>query len=196
MQIYFARYISYIFEPFTFSFFTLILIVNSLDVGLTAKAFWLVLGIVIMGLPPIAVYFYEKKIGKIKDWFMTNRAERRDVQFAWFFGSLGFSLLARYLDAPRQLLAIGLVLLILSLVVTVVNFYWKISVHMVGVSLFAMVAVLVYSSAFAWLLGLIVLVGWARIRLGAHTFLQASLGTLLTILVVFSVFAFFGLATF
>ena len=196
MQNYFAKYISYIFEPFSISFLTLLLVVNSSDLGITGKILWLASGIVIMGLPPTLVYLYEKKIGKIKDWFMTNRAERRDVQIAWFFGAAIFSFLTWYLDASRLLLALGLTFLALSLLITLINFYWKISVHMVGVSLFAMVAILVYSSAFVWLLSLILLVGWARIKLQAHTFLQVSIGCILTISVVYFVFGLFGLATF
>lgn len=196
MLINFAKYISYIFEPFTVSFLTLLIVVSSFEMGLVNKLQWLALAIVIMGLPPIVVYFYEKTTGKIKDWFMTNRAERKDVQLAWFFGAAGFSLLAWYFEAPRLLLALGLTLLCLSLFISLINLYWKISVHMMGVSLFVMVAVFVYSSALAWLVLLIFLVGWARIKLGAHTFLQASLGAILTIVVFYTVFGIFGLVTF
>ena len=196
MLVNFAKYISYIFEPFTVSFLTLLIVVSSLDMSLINKLQWLALAVVMMGLPPIVVYLYEKTTGKIKDWFMTNRAERKDVQFAWFFGAASFSLLAWYLEAPRLLLALGLTLLCLSLLITLVNFYWKISVHMMGVSLFVMIAIFVYSLALSWLVFLIFLVGWARIKLGAHTFLQVSFGAILTIVVFYTVFGIFGLVTF
>lgn len=127
---------------------------------------------------------------------MTNKAERRDVQLAWFFGAAAFSLLAWYLQAPRLLLALGLTFLSLSLLITLINVYWKISVHMMGVSLFVMISVLVYSPMLAWLVLLIVIVGWARIQLRAHTFLQVAAGCILTIMITYTVFGFFGLATF
>lgn len=191
-----ARLCSYIFEPFTVSFLTLVLVVNSLGVGLGVKASWLALAVGLIGLPPILVFVYEKKIGKIKDWFMTNRLERRDVHLAWSLGSISFVLVCWWLQATRLLLALGLTFLVLSIIITLVSLYWKISVHMMGVTLFVLVGLLVYSTNFLWFLGLIPLVAWARMRLGAHTFLQVSLGTVLTLAATYLVFSSFGLATF
>ncbi len=188
----FAKYISYIFEPFTFSFLTLLLVITNLDLNLSDKSLWLILAIVLMGLPPLWVYFYEKRIGKIKDWFMTNRVERRDVQFAWFFGALLFSLTAGFFEAPRLLLALALTIFTLSLFISLITLYWKISVHMMGVTLFVTVAVLVQSPSLAWLFLLVPLVAWARIRLKAHTYLQAALGTLLTFTATYFTFTILG----
>ena len=87
MPIKIAKLLSIVFEPFSVSLLALALIVNRLELDFPTKIFWFVVAVVLGGVPPVAVLIYEKKIGKIHDWFMTNRLERRDVQLAWFFGS-------------------------------------------------------------------------------------------------------------
>ncbi len=192
----FAKIISILFEPFSVSFLALLLVVNSLDISFNAKVFWFVFAVLLGGLPPLVVLIYEKRVGKIHDWFMTNRLERRDVQLAWFFGSALFLLFANYFSAPRLLMALSLTLLLLSLLITFATLFWKISVHMVGVSLFVLLLLLVFSANFLWLTILIPLVAWARVSLKAHTLTQVTVGSIVTILITYLVFSFFGLATF
>jgi membrane-associated phospholipid phosphatase len=167
------------------------LVVNSLDLDILGKAFWLGLSVATMGFPPILVYLYEIKSGKIKDWFMTNKKERRDVQIAWFLGAVLFTAFAWIMTAPEVLLVLALILLVLSLIFTTINFFWKISVHMMGVTLFTMMATLVYSVNFIWLFLLVFLVGWARIKLGAHSTLQVFIGAIVTVKITFVIFNLF-----
>lgn len=192
----YAQIISVVFEPFTVSFVALFLVISSLNLNLESKVFWFFTAIILGGLPPALILIYEKKIGKIHDWFMSNRLERRDVQFAWFFGSALFLAAAYFLDAPRLLIALSLTMLVLSLLITIATLFWKVSVHMVGVSLFVLLLLLVYSSSFLWLVVLIPLVGWARIKISAHTLTQVTVGSMVTILVTYLVFNLFGLASF
>lgn len=191
-----ARTISILFEPFTVSFVALFLIISSLNLGIEAKVFWFTTAVVLGGLPPAVILIYEKKIGKIHDWFMSNRLERRDVQFAWFFGSVLFLFTAYLLEAPRLLVALSTTMLLLSFLITIATLFWKVSVHMVGVSLFVLLLLLVYSPSFLWVVILIPVVGWARIKISAHTLTQVTVGSIVTILVTYTVFNFFGLASF
>lgn len=188
--------ISIIFEPFTISLVALALVSLKLPLGDSAKLGWFLLAVFIGGFPAAFVYLYERKTGQIRDWFITNRVERRDVQLAWFVGSGLFFLCALFFEAPRLLLALSLTLVWLSLVITIISLYWKVSVHMVGVTFFVMVLLLSYSVNFFWLLFLLPLVGWARIRLGHHTLSQVTIATLVTIGVTYFVFNLYGLTTF
>lgn len=192
----FAKIISVVFEPFTISFVAILLVLNKISISFEAKTFWFLAVLVLGGLPPALVLIYEKKIGKIHDWFMTNRLERRDVQIAWFFGSALFLFATYFYAAPRLLVALSLTMLIISLLITGATLYWKVSVHMVGVSLFVLLMLLVYSPSFLWLVFLIPLVAWARIKLKAHTLSQVSVGTIITIIITYAVFGLFGIATF
>jgi len=187
---YLAKTLSYIFDPFATSFFSVLLIVIYLDLSLESKIFWLAMVAVFMGLPPLSIYFYEKKVGKITDWFITNRSQRKNVNLAWIAGSFTFSLFALFLEAPKFIFAFGVSFTVLSFLVTLINFYWKISVHLVGITFFFLVAIWVNPKLLPGLTVLIFLVGWARLRLKAHTFLQVFAGVLVTLVVVFVSFSF------
>ncbi len=191
-----ANWVSYIFEPFLTTILAFLLVLISLNSNANQKLVWGLIALIVGGLPPLVIYVYEKKIGKIKDWLITNRLERRDVQAAWFFGSGLISLIFWYLQAPRLLIATCLSLFVLSAVTSLATYIWKISIHTVGVTFLILILLLVYSSAFLPAVLLIVLISWSRIYLGHHTLSQVSAGSIATILVVYYVFNLFGLATF
>lgn len=191
-----AQLISIIFEPFTVSFVALVLVTFQLPLDSEARLSWFLIAVLFGGLPPALVYLYERKTGKIRDWFITNRVERRDVQLAWFAGSGLFFLVALFFEAPRLLLALSLTLVWLSLLITIISVYWKVSVHMVGVTIFVMIMLLVYSANALWLILLLPVVAWARVRLGHHTLSQVTAATIMTIIVSYFVFNLYSLTTF
>lgn len=67
-----------------------------------------------------------------------------------------------------------------SLAMMLISLKWKISIHTSGIS--GPGVVLIYSFGAPWFLFMLLLlpVGWARIRLGAHTLEQVLAGTLVT----------------
>ena len=196
MQKKFAQIISSCFEPFTISLVALLIVCLQLPLPSEEKFNWFLVAITLGGLPPLVVYLYERKTGQIKDWFITNRVERRDVQIAWFVGSGLFFLVALFYEAPRLMLALSLTLVWLSLLITIISLFWKISVHMVGVTLFVMILLFSYSANALWLLTLLPLVAWARVELGHHTLTQVTVATALTVVSTYFVFYLYNLATF
>ena len=94
---------------------------------------------------------------------------------------------------PPALLAIVVAVLIVGVVTLAITRYWKISLHLVGIAGAIVGLSLVFGPVFLWLSPLVVLVGWARWRVHAHTIPQALAGTLLAIGVTFSVFFLFGM---
>lgn len=191
-----ALWISYISEPFFTSSLAFGLVLLKLDVSDSEKITWGLLALFFGALPPILVFLYEKKIGRIKDWMITNRLERRDVHLAWIFGSALLSLVYWQLAAPRLLIAFTLSVFVLSIVITLATFLWKISVHIVGVTMLVLTLLLVYSSTYLFGVLLIILIAWARIYLGHHTLSQVTAASIITILVIYTVFSQFGLVTF
>ena len=192
----FSLWVSYISEPFLTSSLAFGLILLRLDLGDNERITWGLLAVFFGALPPVLVFLYEKKIGKIKDWMITSRLERRDVHLAWIFGSVLLSLAYWQLAAPRLLVAFALSIFVLSIVITLATFLWKISVHIVGVTMLILILLLVYSSTYLFGVLLIALVAWARIYLGHHTLSQVTAAAIITILVIYVVFSQFGLATF
>ena len=189
-------WISYISEPFFTSSLAFGLVLLKLDVSDSEKITWGLLALFFGALPPILVFLYEKKMGKIKDWMITNRLERRDVHLAWIFGSALLSLVYWQLAAPRLLIAFTLSIFVLSIVITLATFLWKISVHIVGVTMLVLILLLVYSSAYLFGVLVIAIVAWSRIFIGHHTLSQVTAASILTIVVIYFVFNQFGLATF
>ena len=191
-----ALWISYISEPFFTSSLAFGLVLLRLDSNYSEKITWGLLALFFGALPPILVFLYEKKMGKIKDWMITNRLERRDVHLAWISGSALLSIVYWQLAAPRLLIAFTLSIFMLSIVITLATFLWKISVHIVGVTMLVLILLLVYSSTYLFGVLLIIFVAWARIHLGHHTLSQVTTASILTIVVIYVVFSQFELATF
>jgi len=81
-----------------------------------------------------------------------------------------------------------LVVCVLSLLITR---YWKISLHLVGIAGAVTAFVLLFGPRLLWLTPLVVLVGWARFQVRAHTILQAMAGTALAVSVTVSIFWLF-----
>ncbi len=94
---------------------------------------------------------------------------------------------------PPALLSIVFAVLIVGVFTLSITLYWKISLHLVGIAGAIVGLSLVFGPVFLWLSPLVVLVGWARWRVHAHTIPQALAGTLLAIGVTFSVFFLFGM---
>ena len=116
--------------------------------------------------------------------------------WAWVLVAFICTAFAYFLQAPRLITALGLVLAALGLINLITAGIFKLSVHSELVTLFVLTAILAVSVSLIYLTILILLVGWARIYLKAHTLSQVSLGVLTSLLVVYLVLAFFGLATF
>lgn len=159
------------------------------------KILWLALGSIATAVPTVILYLQYKR-REISSLWSPTATERQKSFLAWVIVTAAYAALAFWLDAPRLILALGLVLLGLGLVNLLLSQGLKISVHTEAITLLALVAILAVSVAQIYLVILIILVGWSRLYLRAHNFSEVSLGALVAILVVYLVFSFFGLATF
>jgi len=97
-------------------------------------------------------------------------------------------LLMTYFGAPRPMIALIAAMtvgLIVSLGITLV---WKISVHAAVLSGAVVIVVLVFGSAFLFLVALIPLVGWARLERADHTVPQVAAGAVIGAVIAAGVF--------
>ena len=79
-----------------------------------------------------------------------------------------------------------------TLSILLVSLKWKISIHTAGIAGPTMFLVLKYGSEYLPLLLLLPLVGWARVRMKAHTVSQLLAGALLAIVVTTVTFLLIG----
>jgi hypothetical protein len=96
------------------------------------------------------------------------------------------------LDASRVLMATVTSVIMACGISLLVTHYWKISLHLVGMAGAVTVFVLMFGPHFLLLSPLVVLVGWARWQVHAHTVLQACAGASLAIGVTVGIFWLFG----
>ena len=191
----FAWIITKIFNPLSSSLATLVVVMYALNISFAQKLLWLVVGVIISVIPAIILFLQYKK-GKLSSFWSPTGIERKESFFAWAASTLLFAATVFLLGGPRLLLALSIVLFVLGLVNLLLSPFFKISIHGELITLFVLLAILVVSVNLVFLVGLILLVAWARIYLKAHTLTQITSGIILSIVVTYLVFSLFGLATF
>jgi len=191
----FAVLISKVLNPLVLVWLTSFLVLTLQDLPPTQKASLLFLASLLAAAPVLILYSDFKK-GKVASFWSPSKEERGKTLLFWVVAAFIAVLSAYAIEAPRLILALSLVLLVLGLLNALLVKFIKISVHSEMVTIFALTTILTLSVGFIYLISLIFLVGWARVYLKAHSLLEVVSGILLAILTVYTVFSFFGLATF
>ena len=97
------------------------------------------------------------------------------------------------LQVAAAFLATIVAVLVGGVVTMIINKYWtKMSLHLVGITGAVTVLVLVFGPFLLVVSPLIVLVGWARWRVHAHTLLQMVLAGVLAVGITVGIFKLFG----
>lgn len=144
---------------------------------------------------PVAIFRSFLRKGTISDWYISDRRERLR------FGPVGASVAAvaaplallLVCDGPRLLAAAfssAFILVVFNLLVTLA---WKISHHVAGVAASATLVTAAVGIGAAPVLLLIPLVAWARVKVGAHTPMQAVAGGLAGVAVALAVLHTYGM---
>jgi hypothetical protein len=159
-----------------------------------ALIWWVIIAIGITGAPFFFIRLGVKR-GKYTDDHVSNRAQRFvPLSFGLLCMVLVFVLLL-FLSVPHELLATVVAALVsLALAIAITQFLrFKISLHMVGSAGAITICVLLFGPWLLVLTPLIVLIGWARWKVHAHTVPQAFAGTALAIFVTLAVFWIAGI---
>lgn len=125
------------------------------------------------------LYFYRKNA---VDLYVSKR-ETRTPFFLIAITSYSFAAIIFLLTNTKIMFLLALGYITVSIILMVVNLFWKVSVHCAGVTgpIFSLIFVFGIN---AIPLSLIVgLVGWSRIKLKNHTFAQTLVGTLISLTV-------------
>ena len=127
------------------------------------------------------LYFYRKKV---VDLYVSKRKTRTPF-FLIAITSYSFAAIIFLVTNTKIMFLLALGYVLVSIILMVVNLFWKVSVHCAGVTgpIFSLIFVFGIN---AIPLSLIVgLVGWSRIKLKNHTFAQTLVGTLISLSVGF-----------
>ncbi len=198
-----AKIISWIFHPLFVPLFTLILIFQQeyyFVLILTPEAKWFIAAIVLLNtcvFPALLMLFFKWR-GMISSLHMPNKEER---VFPYIMMSV-FYYLTYYLFSELKLPDVffiyisGATVLIISILL--INFIWKISVHMAAMGAaagafvgMAMLYGLPVMHVLVWLVAFAGFTGFARLKLKAHSQAQVYGGYLLGFTVLFASFYLF-----
>lgn len=172
-----ARVVSDIFSPPVLAVPGLLLGVLSCDVSGVYR--YALLYLVVGVLLPVVYVLWLLKSGRITDFHLSDRRQRRGPFIASLIGgAAGLGLMA-YLGAPASFLAPISTLLAEILLLFLITLLWQVSVHTATTAGLVTFACLAFGPAAACWALLVPLVAWARIFLRKHTLAQTVAGACL-----------------
>lgn len=191
LHIQFARFVSTLLSPILVSFPAILLIAmydqqpsSFLFAG--AALFFITVG-------PTLYILVGVSLGKFTDIDVSVRSQRTGpFIFALISTLIGFFILEMN-NAPKNLVTVMLAAFMIGLILMLITFWWKISMHasILSGSIAALAAI--YGQIVWPAFLLIILVGWSRVVLKRHTTTQVIAGSLLSITLILAVIAWRGI---
>lgn len=157
-----------------------LLAIGLLQIGIPEQSYVpTAIAIVTMAVAPYLATILMSRAGKVSDRFVGDRSQRTPI----LIGTLATVLLGIaalvILEAPTSLILVAGVAVIALMIVTAITLRWKISIHTTIAAFFAVLQIVLYGPLGAAAIVIPVMVGWARLRLGAHTASQVIAGAVL-----------------
>ncbi|MFI5910211.1 phosphoesterase PA-phosphatase [Dactylosporangium sp. NPDC051541] len=150
---------------------------------------WGLLASLFSAILPYTLIWYGVRRGRLSDRHIGHREQRTKplaVGLVLVLVGLGLQLA---LHAPRELVALVVAHFLGGLVATVVNHFWKLSVHAAVAAGTMAVLALALGPALLSTAVLVAAVGWSRVRLRDHTTPQVIAGAVVGLLTTGPVFA-------
>jgi len=187
-----ARLTSNIINPFLVSFAVIVLLAFKTTDTILDAVKWALISVIISVLPVFIVTTFMVRRKKL-DGFFANPREQRNIVYivASALAALGCGLLWG-LKAPHLLAVTFTAGLAAIVIFTVINYFWKISLHTAFMAAAVAIVIMVYGYAAAWTFILLPPVAWARIALKQHSVAQVITAGLLSPVIVAGVFWGFG----
>jgi membrane-associated phospholipid phosphatase len=140
----------------------------------------LIIALAFGAILPVVIVVILHLLKKVSDVHIADRRQRT-LPFLLSISCFATGTLLLWLcNGSGWLTAILACYTVNTLVVMIINFWWKISVHATGVGgPIAAFALIIGMSVLAPLIGLVCLIAWARVYLRAHTLGQVLAGSLL-----------------
>ncbi|MFE7869236.1 phosphatase PAP2 family protein [Micromonospora humida] len=148
---------------------------------------WGALAALFTAVVPFGAILYAKHTGRVTDHHLSRREQRRGVLLAGVASVAAGLVLFVALDAPRPLVAVIAVMLVVLAGTTAVNQMWKMSAHTaVSAGACTVLVLLVWPALAVGVAAVgmlvVVLIGWSRVHLGAHTVAQVVAGAVTGVL--------------
>ena len=190
----FARTLSTIFNPFLSA--TVLFVIVARAFSTSVRQFWELsfAGLLFFAVAPVLCIFYLYLSGRISDFDMSDRMERRRAMLAFVVTYLAAAAFLGWVHAPKQLIAVTWGYVGAAAAIMVITRWWKISTHAFGITgPFAALFLLFNLQPLPYVI-VVPLVWWARIYLRSHTFAQVFAGAAVAVISTWLFFRLFHLA--
>jgi len=198
----FAKIISYLFHPIFLPLYCLLLLFNLksyfiFEIVLKAQYMLILFVFVTTIIFPLSITYLMKRQGFIQTYQMENRRERGyPYMITAIFYFLTYNLF-RQLHLPGMFTIYMMGATLLLVVVIVVNFWWKISTHMIGIGgVFGLLTGLSFNLSLNLFFQVMIVIflagviGYARLKLNSHKPSEIYAGFLAGAFVMFALFYF------
>ena len=135
--------------------------------------------------PFLSILYFHRK--KVVDLYVSKR-EARTPFYLIAIASYSFAAIIFFATNTKIMFLLALGYTFVTLILLVVNLFWKVSIHCAGVTGPIFALIFVFGIQVIPLSLIIVAVAWSRIKLKNHTFTQTLVGTLIPIAVVLVVY--------
>ncbi|MFA5780746.1 MAG: hypothetical protein WC868_00560 [Bacteroidales bacterium] len=197
-----AKTITYLFHPIFLPLYCLLLLFNLksfFSFGIVLNARLMLIGFVVITtiIFPLIIVFLMKRQGLIQSYLMETRQERRyPYLIIAVFYFLTYNIF-RQLQLPDIYTFYMMGATFLVIVVIIINIWWKISIHMVGIGgVFGIVAGLSLNMSLDLMFPIMViiliagLVGYARLKLNSHKPSEIYTGFFVGAIIMLGIFCF------
>ena len=170
-----ARTVSNVLNPFVI-FTGLYALVALGEAGLSGAALYLGLELIAAGIVAGYVFSLTRR-SRVGDFWISRRAERFFPALVLLVAFLGLLIALALFGAPGNLFGATLSMGLAAGAVAAITLFWKASAHAAVAGHAALAGPLLLGAPGILFVLVLPLVSWSRVYLGAHTVLQAAVGT-------------------
>lgn len=173
-----ARIISTLFVPPTFTLLLFIFLGFFFENVLSKKLIVIFSGATMGFVFPIITFLYLQKKGKIINIDATIKEERTTPYVAGIIFCIISAIILFLFQVNSVSISLWISYSINMLLIIIITKFWKISAHAVGVATAVALLTFVLGAVGLWLLLILFLVMWARVKLKVHSIAQVIAGSL------------------
>ena len=142
-------------------------------------------------VPYLYIWFlYKKK--KINDIHISEKEDRIKPLVVSCISYIIFFIILYILEGPLFLKSIFAVIIVSTIILTIITYFWKICLHASGMTFMVITLIILFGKWMLLMIPLIPLIGWARVRIKKHTVNQVILGTGITAITTFLIYYNYG----
>ncbi len=188
----FAKILSHIFDGSFISIPVYFIICFAVVKNPSDALGWAFLCILFGMLIPYLYVFFLFKRKLINDLHVPNREDRiKPLIIAIISYIMGYFVLY-ILKAPLFLKTVFIISIISAVILTTLTYFWKVSFHTSWITSVTITSYILFGKWVLFLLLLIPVVGWARVKIKRHTVMQVALGAVISGIISVFVYSYYG----